>query len=257
MPERNLEQTFAIAAGTVRGGEHGRLGRNNQDAFAVDVDERRLLAVVCDGCGSGRHSEVGARVGARLLLAALRRRLADKPLAPLEKNLGQVRKDVLRRLAWLARRMGLPLVQAVRDYLLFTVVGVVVEPRETAVFALGDGLAALNGELAELSFEGDRPPYLAYGLIPGALTDGDLARRGFSLLARRATADLESVLIATDGLAALPSDEREALWNDDLVLRNPQAIQRLLARLNPPRARRGTAPRLPDDTTAVVLRRRP
>ncbi len=253
-----LRETFALAAGTVRGHEHSRVGRNNQDACAVHAGEKRILALVCDGCGSGRYSEVGAQLGARLLLGALRRRSADRPRERFEQVLERARRDVLRHLAWLARRLGGPRAAAVRDYLLFTVVGVAVEARETLVFALGDGVAALNGELVRLRFAGNKPPYLGYGLIPSALSEPALGGQGFSLLTRRATADLDSLLIATDGLGDLPGDQLEAFWNDDLVFKNPQAIQRRLARLNLPNGtrRRGQAPRLADDTTVVVIRRR-
>ncbi len=250
-----LGRTFALAAGSVRGYEHSRLGRNNQDACAFAVGEERILALVCDGCGSGRNSEVGAQVGARLLLAALRRRAEERPQERFERTLERARKEVLRRLAWLARRLGGPRTAAVRDYLLFTVVGVAIDPNETVVFALGDGLAAVNGELVRLQFSENKPPYLGYGLIPRALSDPALGCQGFSLIARRATADVDSLLIATDGLGDLPGEELAAFWDDDLVLKNPQAIQRRLVRLNLSSSRRKRIPRLADDTTVVVVRR--
>ena len=77
-----------------------RVGRNNQDAHAFSVCDERILALVCDGCGSGRYSEVGAQIGARLLLAALHRRMAGKSRERFEKTLERARRDVLRRLAW-------------------------------------------------------------------------------------------------------------------------------------------------------------
>ncbi len=257
-PYTSLDRSFALAAGSVRGFEHSRLGRNNQDACAFDVGDERILAVVCDGCGSGRYSEVGAQLGARLLLAALRRRLADRPHERFSRVLERARRDVLRRFAWLTRQIGGPRVSAVRDYLLFTVVGAVVEPRETRVFALGDGVAAVNGELLRLHFKDNRPPYLGYGLIPRALADPALGCQGFSVLTRLATADLDSLMIATDGLDELPADRLEAFWKDDLMFKNPHAVQRRLARLGRPLGmRHKQARRLADDTTVIVLRRRP
>lgn len=252
--------SFALAAGSVRGFEHSRLGLNNQDACAFATCEERILALVCDGCGSGRHSEVGAKVGARILLAALRRRSADRPRESFEKTLEHARRDVLRRLAWLARRLGGPRVATVRDYLLFTVVGVVIDAWETRVFALGDGLAAVNGELTRLRCADNTPPYLGYGLIPGALSDPALGGRGFSMIARCATVDLDHLLIATDGLDDLPGEQLATFWSDDLMFKNPHAVQRRLARLGSVRRRSARAgrggPRLSDDATVVVIRRR-
>ena len=107
--------------------------------------------------------------------------------------------------------MGGPRLAAVRDYLLFTVVGVAIEAQETVIFALGDGLAAVNGEVLQLSFVDNKPPYLGYGLIPQALSDPALGRQGFSLLARCATADLNNLLLATDGLGDLSGEDLEAV----------------------------------------------
>ena len=44
---------FQLAAGSIRGREHLRLERNNQDAYATLRNEQYAIAVVCDGCGSG------------------------------------------------------------------------------------------------------------------------------------------------------------------------------------------------------------
>ena len=66
---------FEIAAGTVSGRDHRQAGKNNHDAYVFSSDASGTVAVVCDGCGSGRHSEVGAKIGARLVAGALRRHL--------------------------------------------------------------------------------------------------------------------------------------------------------------------------------------
>jgi len=51
---------FFVAAGTIIGREHVRLGKNNQDKVIVSVRDDSIVAVVTDGCGSGNSSEVGA-----------------------------------------------------------------------------------------------------------------------------------------------------------------------------------------------------
>ena len=67
---------FQVAGGSVTGRAHAVLGRGNQDAFAWVDDDGVLVAVVCDGCSSGRHSEVGAHLGARLVATAVGRGVA-------------------------------------------------------------------------------------------------------------------------------------------------------------------------------------
>jgi len=56
---------YEIMSGSVIGHEHISLGkcligRNNQDAHKVVQTPHRIVGVVCDGCGSGAHSEFGA-----------------------------------------------------------------------------------------------------------------------------------------------------------------------------------------------------
>ena len=69
--EPTLSASFAIAGGTVLGTEHRHALRNNQDALAFRETEDALIVVVTDGCSSGHSSEVGARLGAAWLAAAV------------------------------------------------------------------------------------------------------------------------------------------------------------------------------------------
>lgn len=66
---------FDVAGGRVPGADHRRTGTACQDAFAWTGSAQGLVATVCDGCGSGRSSEVGASLGARLWTHALHQRL--------------------------------------------------------------------------------------------------------------------------------------------------------------------------------------
>ena len=69
-----------IAAGRVLGREHARRGESCQDAFAIRQEGERLVAVVTDGCGSARRSEVGAGLGAVLVVE--RRSAPTSPASP-------------------------------------------------------------------------------------------------------------------------------------------------------------------------------
>ncbi|HKD75720.1 MAG TPA: protein phosphatase 2C domain-containing protein, partial [Ktedonobacterales bacterium] len=70
-----------IAGGSVPGRAHLMTGRPNQDALSWVRSERALIGAVCDGCGSGAHSEVGAQLGAQLLVGALHRELAQMAIS--------------------------------------------------------------------------------------------------------------------------------------------------------------------------------
>jgi hypothetical protein len=131
------------------------------------------------------------------------------------------------------------------------------------VFAAGDGIAAIDGELYQLGpFPGNAPPYLGYGLIDGAHAPG------FTIVRRFAAASVRHVLIGTDGAAALAEIEggrmlRE-LWENDRHFENRDALRRTLALHNREEARPIWAERrferrrglFEDDATVVVVRRR-
>lgn len=204
-----------------------------------------LAAAVADGCGSGRHSEVGARVGAALWAEALCRRGAD---------LDQARRDVVAQLQVLATAMGGDLAEVVREHFLFTLIGCVIAGGRALVHAIGDGLFAVDGEVETLGpFPGNQPPYLGYDLVGGG--GGPI-----TVCADRPAAGIASIALATDGASEL---DLAALVADPRTTRNRDVLRRRLAVINREvvepdwearrvHRRRG---RLGDDTTVLVIRR--
>lgn len=226
---------WQVAAGSVAGRGHVLAGRNNQDAFHWVARGPWLAAVVCDGCSSAPRSEMGAIFGARFAGETLVRRMeaGGDPAAPGFWD--QVQADLLAELRWLADALGRG---SLGDALLFTVVGAVLAPSGAALFSVGDGVFAWNGETSRLGpFPGNEPPYLAYALH-------DPRAR---LLVHR-TGPVDHLLVGTDGLADF--GPLEEFWTDDRTYGNPDRVRRRLALA----ARTG---RLHDDATLVVIRRRP
>lgn len=278
----NLLEGLQIAGGSVIGTEHQRLGRNNQDAWAVHLEADRCIAVVADGCGSGRFSEVGARLGAHLLVEFLRRnlleeRLMSRPLTLESARLAleRTRIEMLEQLGLTARAMGSSLATTVGDCFLFTLVGFFATRQAAGVFHVGDGAIAWNGELTILEAPGNAPAYLCYeltGTTLQAMAPGSLRFQ----LDRFAPLDaLGSVLIGTDGVRDLceasgrcfpggtePVGPLSRLWEDDLLFDNPDGLRRRLARANLFSQRPDWEARrlvkapglLTDDTTVIVIR---
>ena len=270
-----MEDQFEMAAGSVIGTEHLRTSKNNQDAFYSLRQPMVTVAVVCDGCGSSAHSEVGAKLGARWIAEAIAQRLdAGQDLS--EPFWWGVQRSVLAQLRALVERFGGDRPQVVQDYLLFTVVGAVVTPTETQVFGLGDGAIAVNGHLQHLGpFPNNAPPYLAYGLlVPDTARSPILDLQIHHSLA---TEDVQSILIGTDGLEdfcraadqpgpdpSTPLGPLSQFWQDDRYFRNPDAVRRQLTRLNHQRTTADWQAQqltksgglLRDDTTLIVLRKR-
>lgn len=285
---------FEIAGGSITGRDHlGRnevlIGRNNQDAFLWNLSDHGLVAVVCDGCGSSTHTEVGAKLGARLITTAIAEKLErlspQHPERSLDYWQGQflerIRLDTLARLRVLALEMAGPqgsLTEIVRDYFLFTVVGLILTESQALVFAIGDGLYCLNGDASVLGpFADNQPPYLAYGLIAdGGSNDLPAGSLRFKVHRLLPTEKLTSILIGTDGTADLKQQSGAPLpgtkdlvgslaqfWQDDRYFANPDAIRRRLALINREVRRLDPAKQtllinpglLHDDTTLVAVRR--
>ena len=82
---------FEYAIGSIIGRNHVLAGKNNQDAYRIVANEKFIIAVMCDGCGSGKHSEVGAKLGARVVSNALADILNQSPTQDLEiLDVGQI-----------------------------------------------------------------------------------------------------------------------------------------------------------------------
>src|SRR5438132_2953891 len=132
--------TIEIAAGSVVGRAHRRAGRGTQDAFAAARVDGGAVAVVCDGCGGGARSEVGAAIGAHLWATAIAERIGVGVDLEDDEPWCGARGAVLARLRELARAMGDDLGAIVRAHFLFTSVIAVWTARQVAVAAIGDGV---------------------------------------------------------------------------------------------------------------------
>ena len=158
---------------TVVGARHLRIARNGQDAAAAASGPGWAAAVVCDGCSAGAYSEVGARLGAAIVVAALARRLAGGGGACGAGASGgcvdlwaDVQAEVIRALSVLADRMGPDRVQTVVDHFLFTIVAVAATREATTVWAIGDGAYSFGEHTRVLGpFADNQPPYLGYALL--------------------------------------------------------------------------------------------
>jgi protein phosphatase 2C-like protein len=206
--------TISAASAAVTGARHVRVARNGQDAAASWVGEGAGAIVVCDGCGSGASSEVGARLGAQLVIGAIAARLArgERPGALWS----GVRAEVTQVIAQLAEALPGQRAIAIRDHFLFTIVAAAVAGDEVCVWAIGDGGYAVGDRVCVLGpFEDNQPPYLAYDLLgmpQVAHVEASDARAG-------------SVMVATDGAAELGL----AALIDARTLAHPDGLRRRLA----------------------------
>jgi hypothetical protein len=287
-----MQALFEVASGSIAGREHLRVGKNNQDAYFSICNEQAAIAVVCDGCGSGKHSEVGAKIGARLVVKTIAKQIqsaSDSQDGLTSEFWERLKLDLLAEMQQVLQMLGggsngddggdsqadafrrEAVQQIVNDYLLFTIVGMLITPTEAVTFSIGDGLVVVNGKIGQIGpFPDNAPPYLAYGLYRPDLIH-------FHIHDRIHTDVVESVLIGTDGAVDLMSiaemdlpgkqetvGQISQFWQANRYFINPEAIHRRLSLIN----REVTRPDwqtqrltresglLPDDTTLVVIRRK-
>ncbi len=264
--------TFQIAGASVPGVDHimpGKPGwKNNQDAFLWRQSSQHIIGVVCDGCGSSQYSEVGARVGAHVVVDTADLILGNSAISAdssesAEAFCRDLTQKACARLTTIISLLGGDFKDVALDQFLFSTVGFVLTSNALLVFSCGDGVYAINGKIATIGpFPGNAPPYLTYSLLSG--------KTSFTQQALRPADDVQSVLIGTDGVADLIAvadvdmpGQKDAIghlsqfWDTEKFFKNPDAIRRRLALVNRERVLDGRIKHglLHDDTTLVVLRR--
>lgn len=285
--------SFEFANASIIGRDHVIDAKNNQDGRQVYAADDLFVGVVCDGCGSQPHSEVGATLGANWLVSATVRAMRNFPLLQDASAYdvaaivlpsvweNDVRQPVLQQLRSAAESMRLDEKSSfsalIERHYLFTAVVAIVTPAITQVVAIGDGVAFVNGEQTKMGpFPKNAPPYLAYGLTNEQGSSDE--RFWFKPIASLPTAELQSFLIGTDGVdyliaaaeknfpyAQQPVGPISQVWTEDRFFKNKDMARRHLARCNPSPSVLKNLPGnatttdqglLKDDTTIVAGRRK-
>lgn len=243
-----LSDRFSTAAGSVTGRAHRQAERDGQDGYALVATGQVVAAIVTDGCSSGRRSEIGARIGAGWLAALVEQRFVSVTSeASARATAADVSRELLVRLGLLARSLD-PAgdVDAARidESLLFGFLAAVVTETTTIVFGIGDGIVVVDGEVTAIDPGPDNaPPYAAYGLL-----DQGAAASPPRIHFVGPTTDVETVAVATDGLAPLVPT-LATLAGDPRYAINPSLLRKRLVVLSDG----GT---FSDDATVAVVRRR-
>lgn len=257
-----LDDEFFVTAGSVVGREHVRLHKNNQDGVALSMAPDLIVAAVTDGCSSGKHSEVGARLAATWLARWVPAFARGEP----RDLANEVSRELVGWIGAMLGRLAPPPRDAgalVSQFFLFTYLVAVIRPDRTLVFGEGDGVVSVNGDARVLDPGPDNAPrYPAYACVPGEGLDATARAAGPSLYHDGPTGDLRTLAIGTDGVADLIAGAGEPLPDgqlpggleqfetQDRFVRNPCLVHKRLVVLGDGHAR------LRDDTTLALVRRR-
>ena len=182
---------FQVTAGSVMGSHHRALFRNNQDAYRISQTPDAIIAILADGCGSGRYSEVGARLAPGFIA----KRLNDPGLNFLDKNYVALKvavNDLQNTISDIVAGQVDEPTRCVNDMFLFTLLGAIITPELTYIFAFGDGAYMLNGELTILD-QDNTPNYIGYGCIKPQAIKANHYRT-------IPTAEVRSLILGCDGV---------------------------------------------------------
>lgn len=225
-----------IHAGQIMGRDHLLRQANSQDGYTFIQTEQYIVGIICDGCGDGKHSEVGAKLAANYLagqaadLLSVGQRIEEIPdlLYPC---MVQYLEDLISltqprdRLAFL------------REHLLFTIVGVILSADDGVIFTAGDGFYAVDSDICQID-QNNEPVYIAYRLLDPTMLNGLSVPDRFEV--QHIKADWQQVMISSDGFETNLFSE---IWG----LAHPRALQRKLNYWS------NQEHRLRDDTTLIAI----
>ncbi|MDD2870400.1 MAG: protein phosphatase 2C domain-containing protein [Candidatus Gracilibacteria bacterium] len=289
-----MKDTFEIAFGSIVGTDHTKVFKNNQDAYAYKQGSNYIVACVADGCSAGIFSEFGARFAVNFFVNSVSnilQSLSDKELDCLAEKeyvsfpfFDKIRLDMLSSIRVLANSMGNDLNKIISDFFLFTLVAVLITPFGTDIVSIGDGYAAINGEEFDIDIPVSQdsslmnaPPYMVYNLVHSKLYEKENKSLNFRLIKGVKTTQLDSLLIATDGVSKwseiqdlnIPAKSElvgplSQFWTDDKYFSNQDLLRRKLFLMNNPKIRldrendciQKYSGLLNDDTTIIAIRRK-
>lgn len=289
-----MKDTFEIAFGSIVGTDHTKVFKNNQDAYAYKQGSNYIVACVADGCSAGIFSEFGARFAVNFFVNSVSnilQSLSDKELDCLAEKeyvsfpfFDKIRLDMLSSIRVLANSIGNDLNKIISDFFLFTLVAVLITPFGTDIVSIGDGYAAINGEEFDIDIPVSQdsslmnaPPYMVYNLVHSKLYEKENKSLNFRLIKGVKTTQLDSLLIATDGVSKwseiqdlnIPAKSElvgplSKFWTDDKYFSNQDLLRRKLFLMNNPKIRldrendciQKYSGLLNDDTTIIAIRRK-
>lgn len=163
-------EDIRVRAGTIIGSEHQRRQINNQDSYdAKRMGNQYIWGIVCDGCGSGLRSEAGAHFLSNYLNSKIPYFInSGSTIQEIPDQLFIAGLGYLSSLASDRAMIGIPeVIKFIKDHLLCTVLGFIMDKKECVFFNAGDGVIVINNEAFRID-QNNAPLYMAYHLLDKA-----------------------------------------------------------------------------------------
>jgi hypothetical protein len=208
---------------------------NRQDFVATSQKNGYLYGVVCDGCGSGSNSEVGACLIGNTLMARLAlyggiyfedESMLKVLCQSIRMNLGFMLEAVMFHTLFVDKPEGedpTTKVQFIENHLLSTFLFFIADrgSGKVIVGSCGDGIIIADDDVRTID-QSDAPHYLAYDLVPKErLVEG--AHNLTGVTASLISPEVKKIVIATDGVQPLLNS---AGWQQTLYGTTGRQLQR-------------------------------
>lgn len=194
---------WMVNSGIIIGTEHVFAKSNRQDFCKVVTTDDGIFGIVCDGCSSTTNAEVGSALIGQFILKTLRQLTFDNE----GKYKLELRSKLLNFLNSLTDLMADSVsekVDFIQNYLLTTIIFCVIKKDKIVVGYAGDGIILIetNGKkLIDRINQNNYPHYFVYNIVPKEYLLSNEPNE--IIIEEYLVSDIESVVIATDGLDPL------------------------------------------------------
>lgn len=206
---------FAIGGATQQGVVHKLENKNNQDAICIELNERFIAGVVCDGCAGTHNSlrnsysnnEVAAKLFAMKIISAIRNTIEEKKNPDNIEFLNCVSEKLITDFSKLVDILCPNSEEEkeifIFDFLMTTIVGFIITNERYIVFNCGDGIFSVNDKIQELQESGR---YFSENILkiccPTKFSKIEDSSQ-LKICAEGNTTELKNIFLASDGFLPL------------------------------------------------------
>lgn len=230
-----------IGFGNIQGATHKKLEYNNQDFVLVSEEENYTLALIADGCGSGANSEVGAQLGLYFIAKFIKENIHKDWK-------GNLKNELLIYSQNLAKLHNEDTQTFIKNFLLYTVIGCLIQEDSLTTFSCGDGVIIIDDKV-QIIDQNNQPQYFNNALRGGESSDFSFQELKF---------ENQSIVLGSDGLVDLMEGIKQGLIDEYTSLQafmddennfiNPIQLPKLLQKY----AHRGV---LKDDCSIIMIKK--
>ena len=209
LSDSDTEIPFTVG-GVTQHGEHTFDGQNNQDACSLSINDKNIIAVVCDGCSGSTslgnnmfsYAESGAQILSALIIQHTESLLNNKYSLDekFAKQLSTYCIDSIDKIIDIisGKKDSYRSEYILQELFMATIIVAVITPEYWAIFKCGDGFIGINGNFDYLNKTSSGIYISSY--LSNMINEEDRVQCNISLYKSGNTNDLDSLMIASDGM---------------------------------------------------------